>query len=490
MKFSFQRERIFYARFVRFSGGGFLLGLTLWLLFGALPVEAAKPPKTNITPLPPDSAASEETNLAAATAVVSAPKISSNSPSTNSAAEQPSTAATNSFELAPQQTALVRLGIDVLRDDNFAAARRKKIGLLTNRSGVDSRRRSTIEILQRAPGVQLVALFAPEHGIDGDILAGDSVPETVHRGSGLKVYSLYGKTRKPTKAMLKEINAMVYDLQDIGCRSYTFISTLGLAMEACAQAGVEFIVLDRPNPLGGEHIEGPLWNPRFRSFIGQWNIPYIYGMTCGELARMINGERWISNPCKLRVIPMEGWKRSMVWRDTGLAWIPPSPKIPNADSPLYYASTGMLGEVGGVSIGMTFNRPFECVTAPWLKADRLSAQMNGYGLRGVEFVPFTISAGRYLHQGFRIHFTDPARASMSAINFYALDAVREVSGRNLFLEARKADKNFTMFDKANGTDATRSDLLADRPASGIVNSWAAGEEKFRDLRRKYLLYPE
>jgi uncharacterized protein YbbC (DUF1343 family) len=441
------------------------------------PAPGAANREITITPLPGNPSWVEPTNPApVVTPLRSAPETS---PSTITPSEVP-----------PEESTSVRLGIDVLREDGFAAVRGKKIGLLTNPSGVDSRRRSTIEVLRNAADTKLIALFAPEHGINGDVLAGNTVPETIHKNTGLPVYSLYGKTRKPTKLMLKDIDSLVYDLQDIGCRSYTFISTMGLAMEACAAAGVEFVVLDRPNPLGGERVEGPLWNARFRSFIGQWDIPYIYGMTCGELARMINGERWINKPCQLKVIPIQGWRRSMVWRDTGLAWIPPSPRIVSAETALFYASTGMLGEVGGVSIGMNLGRPFECIAAPWLRADRLSRQMNSYGLRGVEFLPFTTNANHYLYQGVRIHFTDPARSTLSAINFYALDAIQEVSGRNLFMEAHKADKNFTMFDKANGTDATRWDLIADRPPSGIAQSWSAGEERFRTMRRKYLIYPD
>jgi len=382
----------------------------------------------------------------------------------------------------------MELGIDVLAAQQFGILKGKRVGLITNPTGVNREGRSTIEILKNAPGVNLVALFAPEHGIDGTIKAGDPVSETVHPATGLPVFSLYGKTRVPTRAMLKGLDVLVYDLQDVGCRSYTFISTMGLAMQACGAARVEFVVLDRPNPVGGLRVEGPTLNPRFKSFIGQWPIPYSYGMTCGELARMIQGERWITNTCKLTVIKMKGWSRTMSWKETGLKWIPPSPKIQTSQTPLYYASTGMLGEIGGVQIGMRFGRPFETVTAPWLNAKIFSQKMNSYGLPGVLFVPFTTNLNQFVQQGARIVFTNPSKAPLTAINFYVLETVKSLAGRDLFAEALKDGRDFTMFDKANGTDSTRKDLQKNRSAKRIVQSWEKGEKQFTQARRPYLLY--
>src|SRR5216117_1726851 len=227
--------------------------------------------------------------------------------------------------LVPVVSAQVQLGSDVLAANGFRELQGKRVGMITNPSGVNRNGESTIDLLRNAPGVKLVALLGPEHGVYGDVKAGENIRDKTDQRTGLPVHSLYGATRKPTPAMLKGLDALVYDLQDTGVRSYTFISTMGLAMEACAQARVEFVVLDRPNPLGGERVEGPMLDERSRSFVGQWKLPYAYGMTCGELARMINGEGWIKSPCKLTVIPMKGWHRLMVWRDTGLAWAPTSP---------------------------------------------------------------------------------------------------------------------------------------------------------------------
>jgi uncharacterized protein YbbC (DUF1343 family) len=291
--------------------------------------------------------------------------------------------------------------------------------------------------------------------------------------------------------MLQGLDALVYDVQDTGCRSYTYIATMGLAMEACAIAGVEFVVLDRPNPLGGLRIEGPRLSAQFiqiKSLVSRWDVPYVYGMTCGELARMINGERWIARPCRLTVIPMQGWDRHMVWRNTGLPWVPTSPRIARPESPMYYVATGVLGEIGGVNIGTTLNMAFECITAPWLDGVKLSRQLAAYQLPGVNFVPLKVSSAQGPLSGVRIVFSDPNRTPLLPINLYALEAIKRVSGRDLFAEAQRAGKVFSMFDRVNGTEATRLALQARRPVTEIVQSWQIAEQLFRQQRQKYLLY--
>src|SRR5438552_11585620 len=395
--------------------------------------------------------------------------------------------------LIPVAVAEVQLGSEAFAATGFRELQGKQVGLITNPSGVNRKGELTIDLLRHAPGLKLIALFGPAHGVYGDVKAGESIAERTDKRTGLPVHSLYGTTRKPTPAMLKGLNALVYDLQDTGVRSYTFISTMGLAMEACAEAGVEFVVLDRPNPLGGERVEGPMVNDRLRSFVGQWNIPYAYGMTCGELAQMINGEGWIRKRCKLTVIPMNGWRRSMVWRDTGLRWTPTSPNVPRGNSPLYYAATGLFGELAGssgASIGTRLKRPFECVIAPWLDAKRFSAAMNSYGLRGIRFPTFSVTHEGQRLQGVLLKIDDPARAPLVAINFYLLDAIEKASGRDLFVEAAQRKQDFQMFDKVCGTDEIRRQLKTGRSASEIVESWKAGEEAFRQQRRNYLLYPD
>ena len=251
-------------------------------------------------------------------------------------------------------TAGVKPGVEVLRDNGFKQLAGKKVGLITNPTGVDNDLKSTIDILHDAPNVELVALFAPEHGVRGDVHAGDEFENTVDPATGVQVYSIYGKTKKPTPEMLKGIDALVYDIQDIGCRSFTFVSTLGMALEACAENDIELVVLDRPNPIGGNRVEGNLVEDGFYSFVSQFPIPYLYGMTPGETARYLNGEGLVAGgkKAKLTVVPMEGWTRDMTFDETGMPWILPSPHIPQPVTSYYYPATGILGELYFVSIGV------------------------------------------------------------------------------------------------------------------------------------------
>ena len=278
-----------------------------------------------------------------------------------------------------------RTGIEVLEKSGFGILKGKKVGLITNPTGVDHNLRSTIDILYNAPGIKLVALFAPEHGIRGEFVAGEYVASQTDALTGLPVYSLHGSTRKPTPDMLKGIDVLVYDIQDIGSRSYTFISTMGLAMEAAAENNIEFVVLDRPNPLGGIKMEGPLTRQGFVSFVSQYEIPYIHGLTAGELAMFLNGEGLLKDgeKCNLKVIKMEGWTRNMLFEDTGLQWIPSSPNIPEITSPLFYPVTGIAGELYVVNIGVGYTLPFKLFGADWIDADSLSVGLNSLSHSGV-----------------------------------------------------------------------------------------------------------
>lgn len=269
---------------------------------------------------------------------------------------------------------------------------------------------------------------------------------------------------------------------------------MGLAMEACGEAGIEFIVLDRPNPLSGERVEGPLVEQEnLRSFVSQWDVPYVYGLTCGELARMINDRGWIKKSCKLTVVPLRGWQRAMVWRDTGLPWVPASPHVPHGESPLFQVATGMLGEIGNVNVGVGYTLPFQCIGLPKVDPHALAAALNAYALPGVVFRPLTYKPYYATYKdeiigGVQLHFTNPADAPLTAINYYAREARKQVAGRDVFSEAVKAGKKFDMFDKVNGTDATRRALQAGKSAAEIVVTWKAGEEQFRKDRAKHLLY--
>jgi len=254
----------------------------------------------------------------------------------------------------------IKTGLEVLTGVNFKPIKGKRVGLITNPTGVDRTLQSTVDLFFHSKEIKLVALYGPEHGVRGDYTAGATVSNYKDPETGLPVYSIYGKTRKPTPEMLKDIDVLVYDIQDIGSRSYTYISSLGLAMEAAAENNIEFVVLDRPNPLGGQKMEGCLTEPHFTSFVSQFPIPYVHGFTVGELATYLNEEGLLANKikCRLTVIPMKGWKRGMTFDKTGLPWVLSSPHIPHNDSPEYYPVSGILGELGVMNIGVGYTLPF------------------------------------------------------------------------------------------------------------------------------------
>ncbi len=392
----------------------------------------------------------------------------------------------------------VRPGIEVLRDMGFEGLKGKRVGLVTNPSGVDRNLRSTIDILYEAPGVELVALFGPEHGVRGDMYAGDSVADGRDAKTGLPVYSLYGAYREPSQKMLDGIDIMVYDIQDVGTRSYTFISTLGLVMRACAKKGVEVMVLDRPNPLGGNKIEGSYVEPGFFSFVSQFRIPYVYGLTVGELARMINeeglnrGQKGNEQPlrCELSVIPMEGWTRDMLFTDTGLPWIMPSPNIPYPQSAVNYPSSGICGEIGYLNIGIGYNIPFGAFAAEWVDADKLVSKLEGYNLPGtafrpIHFKPFYGGKAKLMLHGVQFYYTDYEKAHITLTQFYVMQALRELyPARNPFAGLQRTE----MLDKVCGTDYVRIQFAKRMKVEDILRWWTKDEEDFRRLAEKYYIY--
>ena len=388
----------------------------------------------------------------------------------------------------------IQTGIEVLKAQNFRCLEGKRVGLITNPTGVDNELRSTIDILHEAPNVNLVALYGPEHGVRGDVHAGDHVSDQRDPATGLPVYSLYGKTRKATPEMLKDIDVLVYDIQDIGCRSFTYISTLGLAMEAAAENGKELIVLDRPNPLGGLKVEGNLVEDDCISFVSQFKIPYVYGLTCGELALMLNGERMLTDgaQCKLTVIKMKGWKRRMDYTATGLQWIPSSPHIPHPHTAYFYPVSGILGELGYMSIGVGYTIPFQMFAAPWAEADKLADALNALQVPGVIFRPihlkpfYSVGKGEQL-QGVQVHITDYAKAPLSPIQFLVMQEVARLwPERAVFDHADKG--RFSMFDKVCGSHQIRERFSQNNRWEDIRPYWEKDVENFRQLSKKYHLY--
>lgn len=396
--------------------------------------------------------------------------------------------------------AKVRPGIEVLEERGFEGLVGRNVGLVTNPSGVDSQLRSTIDILFNAPGVRLKALFGPEHGVRGDAYAGSYVADSKDSQTGLPVYYIYGPNSKPSPSMLEGLDVVVYDIQDVGSRSYTFISTLGLVMRACAEQGIEVMVLDRPNPLGGNKVEGCLVEDGFHSFVSEFKIPYIYGITVGELAIMLNeeglncGEKGDEPPlkCKLSVIPMAGWHRNMLYSDTGLPWILPSPNIPYSESAIGYPSAGICGEFNNyLNIGIGYTLPFGVFAAEWIEADALKARLDGYGIPGIafrtiHFKPFSGSAkGKLLH-GVQYHYTDFEAATCTLTQFYVMQAVKELyPGHDPFKDSKS---RLAMFDKVCGTDYFRTHFEKRFMVEDIRDYWNKDSEPFKKRSQKYYLY--
>jgi uncharacterized protein YbbC (DUF1343 family)/CubicO group peptidase (beta-lactamase class C family) len=382
----------------------------------------------------------------------------------------------------PPTDAEVLTGIDVLERDNFKQLAGLRVGLVTNQTGRDRSGRQTIDVLREAPpaaNVHLVALFSPEHGIRGGL--DEKVSDTKDEKTGLPIYSLYGETRRPKPEQLKDIDAIVYDIQDVGARFYTYISTLGYVLEEAAKARVPVFVLDRPNPIGGLEVEGPLPDADKLSFTAYHTIPVRHGMTVGELARLYNNERALG--CDLRIVEMPNWTRAMWFDSTGLTWINPSPNMRSLNEATLYPGVGLL-EVTNLSVGRGTNTPFELVGAPWLDGQRLAAYLNGRRIAGVRFVPvrFTPDASVFKGEecnGVNLVVTDRAQ-------FRAVQAGVEIAAAlvKLFPSQWKVDAYARLL--AN-TDTLERLKRGDSPEE-ITRSWQARLDEFRRARARALIY--
>lgn len=394
-------------------------------------------------------------------------------------------------------SATVKPGIEVLRDGGFKQLQGKRVGLVTNPSGVDHTLKSTVDILNEAPGVKLVALYGPEHGVRGNAHAGDAVSNDADPKTGVKVYSLYGKTLKPTAEMLKDIDVLVYDIQDIGCRSYTFYATMGVCMEACAENGKEFMVLDRPNPLGGNKVEGNLVEDGFYSFVSKYKIPYLYGLTPGELATYLNEEGLTAKKAKLTVIPMEGWNRSMKYRETGLPWVLPSPQVPTPEHAAFYAVSGVVGELYAFNTGIGYTLPFECFAETYINADSLADAMNalklpGYNFRPINYKPFFKvgpEASKELKEvhGVQVYITDLDKADLTLCQFYFMQVVHQMYPEAKIFDAN-AKRGYGMFDKVMGTDQIRIRFSKNYKVADIIDYFNKDVASFKVQSSKYYLY--
>lgn len=388
-------------------------------------------------------------------------------------------------------SASVTVGLDVFFEDGHdALLKGKRIGLITNHTAVN-RDYQLAATLMRAKGrpFQFKALFAPEHGLNGLFLAGEHVKNGQEE---IPIYSLHGDTRRPTKEMLEGLDVIIFDVQDNGCRAYTYASTLFYAMEEVAKYGKEMIVLDRPNPLSGVLVDGPMLETASRSFIGYVNVPYCHGMTIGELARFFNEEYKIK--CNLKVIPMKGWKREMVFADTGLIWVPLSPNIPEADTPFFSASTGILGELGLVSIGIGYTLPFKIVGAPWVNAEEFAAQLNQQKMPGVWFTPFHFRPFYGLYkgkdcQGVKIQILDHHKYRPLMVQYFLIGLLKSLYPEpvnKLLKEISQSKKR--LFCLANGNTEMLKIIENEKYISWKLIEYQKEERgQFLIKRKKYLL---
>lgn len=390
--------------------------------------------------------------------------------------------------------AQVLTGVEVLRKNNFDILKGKRVGLITNPTGVDRNLVSTIDILSNAEGVKLTALYGPEHGVRGDFSAGDKVDTYTDPVTKIPVYSLYGKTRKPTKEMMKDIDILVFDIQDIGSRSYTYISTMGLAMEAAAEFKKKFVVLDRPNPLGGLKIEGNLAEDGYISFVSQFKVPYAHALTVGELAKFLNGEGQLKGgvKCDLEVVPMEGWKRDMTFDQTGLPWVLTSPHIPYKESAIFYTTSGIMGELGVISEGVGYTLPFQMFGAEWIDGLKFADELNKMDIPGVIFRPLTFKPYYGAHKGkslggVQIFITDYKKVNLMSIQFLVMEV------NNKFYPDKNPFKLCTpdrlnMFDKVCGSGKIRELFTKRMKYSDIEEYLNKDVESFRKVSSKYYLY--
>lgn len=375
-------------------------------------------------------------------------------------------------------------GLEVLLAD-ATRVKGMRVGLLSNAAGITRDVRRNVDVLLQA-GVNIVALFSPEHGFGGAAIAGESVASSRDARTGLPIHSLYGATKKPTAEMLRGLDALLFDLQDVGARFYTYTTTLAYTIEACAENGVKLIVLDRPNPIAGDVIEGPLLQAECESFIGHGVLPIRYAMTMGELAQFFATAKSCNKA--VQVIALQDWRRDMLFDETVLPWAPPSPNMPHAQTALFYPGMALVGEGGNVNVGALTPLPFECAGAPWLDGDALAGAMNALELPGVRFRPFhfTPTSPHYAHAGqpcfgVQVHVTDRRAFRPVAMGLHLLCAIRRQ-------QPERWTWNAAHFDLLIGNREMRALIDAGASVDEVTQHWHTGYDEFEARRRACLLY--
>lgn len=392
----------------------------------------------------------------------------------------------------------VTLGAEALALSGFAALDGLRAGLLTNQTGlVDGRHLA--DLLHAAPNVTLEAILAPEHGFRGNVEAGLKVGDGVDKTTGVAVHSLYGATRKPSARMLHELDILVFDIQDVGVRFYTYISTMGLAMQAAAEAGIPFLVLDRPNPLGGAYVSGFVVDKGLKSFVGQYPIPIVHGLTAGELAQMIKGESWLPGLDKLdlRVVQMAGWERSMRWPATGHDWVATSPNIPSFYSALTYPGIALIGESGLANEGRGTDAPFTVFGAPWLDGAQLAGELSALNLPGVRFeaitytprsIPGVAANPIFLEraiEGVRVIVTDTGTYQPVETGVHAMAGLVRQARRQ---KVKPLFPNPRMLHALAGTKRLRGLLMEGASGEEVIAAWEDEVEDFKKRAARYLIY--
>ncbi len=386
-------------------------------------------------------------------------------------------------------SAAVLPGIDVFLQGYTYLVKGQRVGLITNQTGVDRNGIPSIDLLYRHPDVNLVALFAPEHGIRGTLKAGELVPDARDQKTGLKIYSLYGgKDHRPPKIGLDHVDVLIYDIQDVGSRAYTYIWSMAEAMAAAGEAGKSFIVLDRPNPLGCISIDGPITETQWISFLGLYPIPRVYGLTVGELARYLNREHHLQ--CRLMIIPMAGYRRSMTWPETGLNWVAPSPNIPSPESAYCFGATGTIGTLNLLQIGIGTDLPFQMVGASWLDSENAAKTLNRSKLPGVHFHPFQFVPKSGSQSGVkvnavRLEVVDPRKFKPATTELHILSYLRNHYPRQLVWQPDRIPS----FDKAMGTSSVREKIVNNENPDKIARQWDKEIAPYRQRQIPYHIYP-
>lgn len=376
----------------------------------------------------------------------------------------------------------IELGVERLMKHEKRLLEGKRVGLITNPTGVDSALNSVVDLLNNDPDIHLEALYGPEHGVRGDAQAGQYVDYYIDDVTGVPVYSLYGKTRKPTPEMLENVDVLVFDIQDVGTRFYTYIYTMALAMEAAEEKGIPFVVLDRPNPLGGKANEGPVLDPGFASFVGQYAIPLRHGMTVGELAKLFNKEFNID--ADLKVVKMKGWKRNSYFDETGLQFVMPSPNMPTLETALVYPGTALI-EGTNVSEGRGTSKPFELIGAPFINSTELAASLNNLNLPGVKFraASFTPTFSKHsgkLSHGVQVHVTDRTKYQPVETGLHIVKTLKDLYPEDVKLTS--------FFDNLIGNGWIRPGIENGMTVEEMKARWEKDLKQFEKVRKGYLLY--